>query len=353
LYRYSPQGPDLRAPVNGGGRPPVGILETLATVEFFKEHTVVRSGAKTTTRRMPKSMPDMYILYRAHFPTICRRARALSESLVINERLSPFVVTALVVADRLASDPEWSLPGEWKHRLAWYQKRLATQRLDRAVQGSHSGEGQNWPSLATINVGDDPDGIKARSFQTFWTVLKRGSVKWLRSEPIHSCPIHEQGPKYIKKLERLQGELNQLNDDLVAHRLEIDHRREQARAAAGVGESEDHADEGDEGAIVGDDTEAGRVLRSHILATRGDLRTVTIQVDKYRTHLKEFQLARRYAKYLELHLTALEIMIYRDFVNQYNEEGTRTHMHTHTRHGRIERDRQKRCRDREGWEGDR
>ena len=42
------------------GQPPVGLLETSVTLEFFTANTFVRSGARTDTRRMAMQQTEMY-----------------------------------------------------------------------------------------------------------------------------------------------------------------------------------------------------------------------------------------------------------------------------------------------------
>ena len=70
---------DVGSGTSKPGKPAVGALETAVTVEFFEDHTFVRSGAKTATRRMALRQSEMYALYRAHFPMIVRRAERLAD----------------------------------------------------------------------------------------------------------------------------------------------------------------------------------------------------------------------------------------------------------------------------------
>ena len=86
---------------------PIGPLETAATVEFFQANTFVRSGAKTLTRRMALSKCELYGLYRAHYPMICRRAESLAQA----EMYGPMcnhLSTQLVIAKKMSRVPGWS-----------------------------------------------------------------------------------------------------------------------------------------------------------------------------------------------------------------------------------------------------
>ena len=93
--------------IGANGRPTIGPLETAVTVEFFQANTFVLSGAKTLARRMALSQAEMYALYRAHFPMMCRRAENLAEAALYGPMCS-HLSTQLSIANKMSRVEGWS-----------------------------------------------------------------------------------------------------------------------------------------------------------------------------------------------------------------------------------------------------
>jgi hypothetical protein len=166
--RYRSATPTGDVTTKGAGRPPVGAIETSATVEFFFGHTFVRSGAKNNTRRMAMRKDEMYATYRASFPAILSRAEVIAASGIFeSEGLSQFLKQNL---EKKLEDDDLEM------RHDFFMSRVEYFRTDRVSVGSQS--------LNKIGTVDDPHGLTARSFNTFWDILKRAKVRYLRSEPI-------------------------------------------------------------------------------------------------------------------------------------------------------------------------
>ena len=83
----------------------------------------------------------------------------------------------------MSADPDWSQVEELGRREEWYRRRTAAMRENRAANSTKS--------LSRIAVDDDPDNIKARNFDTFWDILRRYGVRFVRARPDHQCEIHK------------------------------------------------------------------------------------------------------------------------------------------------------------------
>lgn len=261
----------------------IGPLETAATVEFFQANTFVRSGAKTLTRRMALSKCELYGLYRAHYPMICRRAESLAQA----EMYGPMcnhLSAQLVIAKKMSRVPGWSESAETERREQYFATLVDDLKADRALF--------KLGQLPKIPVSDDPDGIEARSTNTFWDILKRANVKYKRSEPLYNCPIHTNAGKNQRKLVKAEDEL------------------EKIEAALTVAEAADPVDA----------TEVAR-LRKAVLPFRQKIAGLRKSVDTARRHQEHYATARKYVKTIEMNLIPGEVLIFRDFVNQYSELG--------------------------------
>lgn len=268
------------------GRPRVTELELVATNEFFVNQTYVRSGARNNTRRMHIDCSEMYAIYRAHFPQICRRAKALGEARELP--MDTFLETNLVVAERMATAQGWTIHGELLRRTDHFTHQLQEAKLARALAGEMTAH------LQHPRTGADPDGISPRCYKTFWDILKRSGTRWLRSEPLYQCPIHEKGPARVRQLAKLQDLLEKAERELERHEAD------QARA--------------------GDDAEGAR-LRRRVLELREGKHKLAFHVRIFEEHKIHYREARRFVKAVEDGLTENQILIFRDFVNQYNENG--------------------------------
>ena len=176
------------------------MLECSVTAAFFNDHTHVRSGAKNLTRQLQMSKDEMYGLYRAHFPDLVRQAAARQAAdPELHGPLSGFLTERLKVANEMSAVPLWSQVEELGRREEWYSRRTDEMRFERAANSTKS--------LQRISVQDDPDNIKARNSDTFWRMLKRCGVRFLRAKPDHQCKIHKDAPANKRQLATAQDDL--------------------------------------------------------------------------------------------------------------------------------------------------
>ena len=261
------------------GQPPVGLLETSVTLEFFTANTFVRSGARTDTRRMAMQQTEMYALYRAHFPMLLRRAENLADGGAFGE-LPRFMSRQLARTKAMSEVKGWSPEGELKRREEWYAKRTYECKVDRARCSD--------ATLQRIRAKDDPDDITARCSKTFWDIIERAKVKFLRSEPIYNCPIHDNAAKNRRDHAAAEDELAKVEKDLVEAK------------ATGV--------------------DVAR-LSNRVLPLKHKIRDLRKAVKTADDHQIHYETARKYVKTIESNLKKGEVLLYRDFVNQYNENG--------------------------------
>jgi hypothetical protein len=252
------------------------------TVEFFNTHTFVRSGASTLTRRMAMSQSEMYALYRAHFPMLVRKAEVMADSGLYGP-LTSFLAKQLARANEMSAAEGWDQSDEMQRRAEWFKDQLSDHREERAKYVK--------APLNHVRTTDDPDQMEARSFSTFWAILKRANVRHLRSEPIFNCPIHLEAPANRRKLAAVQDELAEIQADLRA-----------ARAARPP-----------------DALEVSR-LSSLVTPLRQRMAELDKLVDTAQRHQRNYETARKHVKAIEDNLKPGEVLIFRDFVNQYNED---------------------------------
>ena len=271
-----------RADDIGPGRPTIGALETAVIVEFFHSNTFVRSGAKTLTRRMALSQSEMYALYRAHYPMMCRRAASLAEAALYGPMCS-HLLKQVTIANKMSQVEGWSEIEETERRVRYYDSLLDDLKVDRALF--------NAATLQKLPVTEDPDGIEARSTNTFWSILSRAKVRFRRSEPIYNCKIHLEADKHIRDLAKAQDELAKIRAELTV-----------AESAVPVNASE----------VL--------KLSNAVLPLRQKVADEQKHVEIARVHQVHYETARKYVKTIEMNLSPGEVLIFRDFVNQYNED---------------------------------
>ena len=263
-----------------GGTVKPGPLESSITVGFFEEHTHVPSGARIPTRHMAMDKIEMYGLYRAHFPALVRRAAELSEEKQeVHGGLCGFLKKSLVVANER---PAWTQKSELDRRVQWYERKIAETRTNRVLDRCNG--------LNVIPTQEDPDNIRARSMLTFWRILKRSKVRFVQARVEHNCDIHKNADANKRELATAQDELAQMEKELKA-----------ARA----------------GKCKGDVAR----LTPLIAPKRLEILKLEKDVEHARIHFIHYKTALKYVKGIEYNLRPNQVLLYRDFVNQYSYKG--------------------------------
>ena len=274
--------PESTARLAAAGRPGVDALETAVTVEFFNTHTFVRSGANTLTRRMAMRQSEMYALYRAHYPMLMRRAESFVES-GIYQSPGGHMAKQINRAREMSAVEGWDQGEELERREDFFKDREYEARVERA-------KFVRTP-LQKIRTSDDPDKIEARSYNIFWEILSRAKIRFLRSEPIYNCPIHANADLNRRQLAAVQDKLELTQTKLAKARA--------ARPRVPLKVSQ---------------------LASRILPLKHKLADLEKKVETARVHQKHYEIARKHVKTIEDNLAPGQVLIFRDFVNQYNED---------------------------------
>ena len=194
----------------------------------------------------------------------------------------------------MSSAPGWTEVSEMDRRRSWYKARVEDLKWERAA-------GKNEPPKS-IPVKADPDGIKARSEQTFWRIIKRCGVRYVTASPTHNCDIHKNAEVNKRQLQTEQDELKEMEAEL-----------EDTRAKLGGVLDED---------VRAKATENVNRLEPLILPKRQAITKLQKDVD-HAVHFKHYGMALKFVKGIEYNLQPNQVLIYRDFVNQYNEKGTK------------------------------
>ena len=226
---------------------------------------------------------DMYALYRAHFPMLVRRAESLAQEGLYGP-LSVFLSNAVERATEMSKEPGWCQLGELERRERAYALIVDDARYDRIMtEASH---------LQKISVALDPDNIKARSSTTFWAILHRAQVRFRRSDPIWNCPIHAKAGRNRRQLAAAaQDKLALLDSDLQAARASVPADKREVKRLADL-----------------------------VLPLKQKIVELDKLVENARVHQIHYETARKYVKTIEENLMPGQVLIYRDFVNQYNED---------------------------------
>ena len=185
----------------------------------------VRSGARNLTRRMAMNKDEMYALYRAQFPLLVRRAAERSATdRTLHGPPGKFLMSRLEVANRRSSAPGWSEVGELDRRRDWYSAQTEALKTNRAAAGKDA-------EHLCVPVSADPDGIKARSFQSFWRIMKRCGVRYVTATPNHNCEIHQEAEVNKRQLATEEDELKKMESDLENARAMVRGALDEARVA--------------------------------------------------------------------------------------------------------------------------
>ena len=137
---------------------------------------------------------------------------------------------------------------------------------------------------------DDPDNIKARNSDTFWRMLKRCGVRFLRAKPDHQCKIHKDAPANKRQLATAQDDLVNMREALNAARADADAKNVER-------------------------------VEAKIPLLRQKISKLEKAVEHARIHFIHYETALKYVKGIEYNLQTGQVLIYRDFVNQYSETG--------------------------------
>jgi hypothetical protein len=152
--------------------------------------------------------------------------------------------------------------------------------------------------------------IKPITMPTFWKVIKKAGLKYTAKWRAHPCPIHDDGPTHEIHLKSIKQEKADNQTKLATITRNISAIS--LRAGEMDNQKKQELQELIEQAV---DLEQKGI---DILARQ---RFLQGKVAEYERHLDQFNACRPYMQQLEENLQPGECIVYRDFVNQYSDEG--------------------------------
>jgi hypothetical protein len=117
--------------------------------------------------------------------------------------------------------------------------------------------------------------IRVRTMNSFFSMIKAKGIKYTYNVHRHPCPVHEEGPIWVHKLRKYELELSEL--DKVTNSCSYTQKKAQLRFARW-------------------------------------------KVHFYNVHKEQYKLCRPYTQYIQKRMKPGQCMVFRDFVNQHNEE---------------------------------
>jgi hypothetical protein len=259
--------------------------------DFFTENTSVFSGATRKTRRLLMSRTELLQRFFALLPQMLRAKSVLHPELSHAGRLTKHYTALqanMLAAAWAAEQKDFEEVREAEERLAAAKQhdldKLVAKRL--AVLGIRAASVRK-PARATLDRsvgGFDPSSwpVTPPTKETFWKVLELGGVRFTEVSNPTQCPIHDSGPVDEVALAEVVEELAALCKLPVSF---------------------------------------ASTRRRKVLAT--EKRSLQKAVDLYHLHLRQYEKQRAKVQQLEADLVPGEGVLYRDYVNDHDENGAK------------------------------
>ena len=298
-------------------------LTSAAVASFFlgEDVSAVCSGAKTETREVSMARWEIRAKFYAEYPSVIRKLvadnpwllDAIREILKKKAKLGRFetsVLSAVAIAQKSGFDlkeeitsrlqeanAEYAMElqkNRWRHD-GWSKKEILSVVKDRGA------------FLATTKLGDEDASCDGDSPLTenpiyvppeaqFWALIKKEGIKWTANVRPTECKIHDKGPQWLKTLEVAEAQEQKAHDTLKAHQETFK-----------------------EGETAGENRL--RELAAKVRLCENNTRQARVKVARLTRHEEQYKQCRPIAKEIEAKMLAGDLLIYRDFVAQYNCDG--------------------------------
>jgi hypothetical protein len=292
-------------------------VETQIYIDFFKAISFQPSGSRTETRKLAMSMHEVNHTLYSEFPSLLRNyAREnpfyLHQIDVEKKKPSRFIQGML---DAVSKEDEWASMDEvkrhtqaeketrYKQAVHLYQIYLAKKRAGCSRTAIEALESDS--TELTVKYCGYAQPV---SPSTFWAIIRKEFRFSTKVHP-HHCVIHDTGPSLEAALTNVATCLQEANANL--ERLEIEIKNS-LRATEGS------EVEGPNVQVLIEKKAEQKKLAESLMRKQRDLYN---DVQKYRTHLRQFEKCRPLVKEVQDNLKPGECLIYRDFVNQYTSDG--------------------------------
>jgi hypothetical protein len=316
---------------------PVDVL----ILAFFESKSQVPSGARRATRQLLIDLSHLQFAFYAEYPQWLRKLH-----LAMPELLQTILVKSHAKLTRFESSlaravHEQTLPGfdagkeeelRWQVTEQTYKNHLAAKRAlakaQLAINLTKTAEAiDNEMKLEVeelvlkaeetttdlCNETSDLATVTANSSQPYvmhnpptqaflFKTLKKHDVHWTQKFKPTECPIHDKGQMHLAAHTIALSRLYETKQALSDLQVQIKQGKDQKLDVSDLRKQEP------------------KLLKAHQTA-EGAHRILRDEVQKYTTHLKQYECCRAVIKKIEENLKVGECVMYRDFVAAYNCEG--------------------------------
>jgi len=251
---------------------------------FFLSRTHILSGAIRETRQLTLTQERLFAELYAEFPALLRRALRADPTLQVpvlaNDKVLTRMQMNILAAQAAADEPGFLETTEYEVRLNAELQRLMELAVYTALRKANL--------VPERKIEAPVRGIYSRDFvtsthrifaptpATFWKAMQRAGVTYTTHLKPHNCKLHESGPIWELQLQSVQQEL------------------------AAPEKNATRAEE-----------------------LRKQLRGLQKDIARYKQHLEQYEVCRRKVSEVEraLQFNDGACVLFRDFVNLYNEQG--------------------------------
>ena len=255
----------------GAGRQSFPLALEQEIKAFFYRNTSIFSGASSETRKLTITKTRLEALLEAEWPSMLRTVLARDPSLL--PKSADGVKTKLqrefLLCQADAKEDNFDEVDEYQRRLEKKERENSEDLMYQSLRKA---------GLSPEKPDRIPNEISAMGRATFWKTIASLKIKYSTCLKPHSCPLHDEGPVWELRQAQILEKLASCD--------------------------------------AGDPARARLEKESRKLAT--DIR-------RYRRHLDQFASARRKVKEMEESLIHGDkrCVVYRDYVNVHNENGTK------------------------------
>jgi hypothetical protein len=245
--------------------------------EFFTTRTHIVSGANTKVRRLLITKERLEVEFHAEFPEILRKAARADPDMLPDSNAGTSKLTRmhqnLLAAQLAAEKPGFTQSAEYLERL----NAELNRRLMFKVREHLRKRGLSPPLPPSTKASAHT--IVPPTTKTLWKLIQQSGIAYTCKSKPHSCPLHHQGPIW-------ELQLKEINSKLAA------------------------------------DPSPDPAMYQKLLAKARKLKS---DVTRYERHLEQYAKCRATVKGLEESLVFGDrrCVLYRDFVNMYNDRGTK------------------------------
>lgn len=273
----------------------VSVEEKKLCVDFFSDEvTSVASGTgKSGLHRMTMRVNEAMCKWYARYPQLCRdfqeKHPACDWGPSNKTRFAEQVREAVAASKVIGFDDTVEYDERFKIGKEKYQRKLDAARASRAKESKYA---PVWRKNALVNLTpqttmDKHDRIKPVGLRQFFRIIDEANIRWTDKTYIHPCKLCEEGPSRLAARDAVVAQMATLTELIAA------------------------LPDG------GEKTSARKKRKD--LASGMERRQEGIR--KYDMHVRQLEESRPRLDQIEKDLVPGQVLVFRDFVNQYNHRG--------------------------------